>query len=55
MAQYRVEMSGEAREVYIVEADTPQQAAEQWSTGYLFVQECSGMGVESVTLDEDQD
>lgn len=48
MSQYRVELRGDVREVYIVEADSPEQAREQWAGGFLFLTECSGMDVESV-------
>jgi Zn-finger nucleic acid-binding protein len=50
---YRVELRGESREVYAVEADSADEAREVWAErGTLEVQECYGMGVESVEEDE---
>ena len=53
--QYLVEMQGEVREVYAVEADSPEDAAERWMDGYLFVSESMGTEVFSVTVDPDWD
>lgn len=53
MALYRVELRGESREVYYVDADSPDDARENWHTGQLDVSECYGMGVESVTEEEE--
>lgn len=51
MAQYRVIMTGESRETYIVEADSPDEAARAWSTGWLASTEAFGMDVVSVEED----
>lgn len=48
MTEYRVELRGESREVYYVEADSPEEAAEIWHTGTLDISECYGMEVERV-------
>lgn len=53
MPQYRVTMTGESREVYIVEADSADDARDNWQSGFLIVQESSGMDLDSVELDED--
>ncbi len=52
MNVYLVETIGEAREVYAVEAESEQDARENWMHGSLQVSEASGMEVESVSLDE---
>jgi hypothetical protein len=48
MSLYRVELRGESREVYYVDADSPEDASENWHTGQLDISECYGMEVESV-------
>jgi hypothetical protein len=53
MSRYRVEVTGESREVYIVEADSYGEASEKWSEGRLLVSEASSMEVQTVTLDTD--
>lgn len=53
MAQYLVELTGEAREVFMVEADSPEEAEANWADGHSVVLEASGMSVASVTLEED--
>ena len=53
MTQYRVELTGEASEVYIVEADSEQEARDNWMHGWQQVSECSGMEVVSVQMDID--
>lgn len=35
MTMYLVEMKNSGREVYLVEADSPEQAAEEWWQGSL--------------------
>lgn len=54
MAQYLVELRGEAREVYVVEAESEDDARENWQQGTLDLTECYGMGVESVREDDIQ-
>lgn len=51
MAQYEVVVRGEGREVYIVEADGPEEAAANWMNGWLELSEVSGVEVYSVTED----
>jgi hypothetical protein len=53
MSEWRVELEGSSREVYIVQADSAKDAAEHWTSGYLWVQESFGMGVVSVAPEED--
>ena len=55
MPEYRVELRGEAREVLIVEADSAEEARENWVTGSSQIIECSSMEVYSVELDEDDE
>jgi hypothetical protein len=50
MAIWRVEMSGEAREVYDVEADSEEEAKAHWSDGDLVISEV--FGVEPVSAKE---
>lgn len=50
--QYRVTLIGEARETYIVEAASPEEASETWETGWREDITLSGMDVESVEVDE---
>ena len=54
MKGYLVELRGESREVYYVEADNEDEARDLWSTGDLQVQECYGMEIESIREDEIQ-
>lgn len=51
MPDYRVTLRGESREVYVITADTPEEARERWSEGDLYVSEASGMEVDSVEED----
>lgn len=53
MTQYAVEMRGESREVYIVEADSPEGAAENWMNGDLYISEVYGGDVVSVTEEKE--
>lgn len=55
MASYRVEVKAPAREVYIVDADTPEDAAEHVYDGECIVSEVEIGEVVSVTRDEDWD
>lgn len=54
MAQYLVELTGDCREVYVVEADSEQEARENWVNGWHQVTEAQGMEVVSVRLDDDE-
>lgn len=48
MPGYLVTMYGDAREVYYVEAEDAETAAQNWSSGQLEIQESFGMDVDSV-------
>lgn len=48
MPHYVVEMHGEVRELYSVEADTEEEATANWSDGDMFLSEAQGMGFYSV-------
>jgi hypothetical protein len=52
MTTYRVELRGDVREVYTIEADSPEDAAARWQEGDLYLSEASGMEVHSVTEDD---
>lgn len=52
MPDYVVTLRGEAREVYIVTADTAEEARERWSEGSFQVAEAYGMEVEDVREDD---
>ena len=52
MSTYRVELTGEAREVYYVEAEDAEDAAQNWSQGDHELTEAFGMEVTSVTEDD---
>ena len=54
MAGYVVELEGECREVYIVEADSEQEARDNWTTGWHQITEAQGMEVVSARLDDDR-
>jgi hypothetical protein len=47
-----VELRGESREVYYIEAENEDDARENWWKGTLDVSECYGMGVDKVEEDE---
>lgn len=49
MPQFMVELHGEVRELYLVEADTAEEAEERWSESPLYLSEASGMEIYSVT------
>lgn len=53
MSTYRVNLTGEAYEVVLVEADSPEEAAEKWADGKVLVSENSSMEVECVHLEEE--
>jgi hypothetical protein len=53
MTTYRVELRGDARELFTVEADSPEEAARRWHEGDSFLLEASGMEVVSVTEEDE--
>ena len=53
MTQYSVEMRGEGREVYIVEAESAEEARANWFDGFLQVSEIYGCEVYAVTKDDE--
>jgi hypothetical protein len=54
MATYRVECVGEVREVYMVEADSEEEAVANWSNGALYLSEASSMEGISAELEDDR-
>lgn len=52
MPTYRVERVTDGREVYIVHAESPEEAEQNWFNGDLLVSEVMGSGPYSVELDE---
>jgi hypothetical protein len=52
MPTYRVELRGDARELFTIEASSPEDAAERWHEGDSYLLEASGMEVVSVEVDE---
>lgn len=53
MATYRIEMHGDCREVYDIEADSEEEARENWADGHLVVMESQGMEIYTVDKLED--
>ena len=53
MATYRVEMHGDVREVYDVEADSEEEARENWADGCFIISESQGMEIFTVDKIED--
>lgn len=53
MTGYLVEMRGEVREVYYVEADTEEEAIANWFEGQLFMSETMGVDFYSCREEED--
>jgi hypothetical protein len=53
MATYRVEMSTTGREVWLVDADSPDEARENWAAGSLLNTEVLSSEIESVHVEED--
>lgn len=49
---YRVERRTEGREVYLVDADSPEEAQEKWIDGYLLVSEVLSSDPYSARLDD---
>jgi hypothetical protein len=48
MKTFLVEMHGDVREVYSVEAETAEEAQENWADGHLVNSEAQGMTFYSV-------
>lgn len=53
MTTYRVERETEGREVYLVEADNPEEAEANWASGELLVSEVLGSSPYSVEVEVD--
>jgi hypothetical protein len=53
MPNYLVELNGESREVYAVEAESAESARDLWSSGELVVSEAYGMDVVVVREDDE--
>lgn len=53
MATFRVECTGDVREVYLVEADSEEQAMADWAKGTCIVQESSSVEPVSARLEDD--
>ncbi len=51
MSEYLVELKGDCREVYIVNASSEQEARDNWMNGSHLLIEAEGMEVLSVRLD----
>lgn len=51
MPDYLVELTGDLREVYAVEAASAEEARENWMDGHLVNSEAQGMSVYSVRED----
>jgi len=51
--QYRVECEGQVREVYVIDADSPEDAMARWAEGHLQVQESHSVEPVRADLDED--
>jgi hypothetical protein len=54
MPLYAVEMTGTAREVYLVDAPDEVAARTDWTSGDLLVQEASSMEVVAVELRDEE-
>jgi hypothetical protein len=52
MPEWRVECTGEVREVYIVEAETKEVAMANWSSGTLEISEASSVEAVSAEVAE---
>lgn len=52
MNTYIVEARGEVREIYVVEADSPEDAMLNWDQGTLIVSEALGVDPVSAILEE---
>lgn len=53
MATYRVERVGSVREVYLVEAESPEDAERNWVDGELICSEVGDTEPYSVRLEDD--
>lgn len=49
MTTFRVETATTGREVYLVDAETPEEAKQNWAEGSLLVSEVMSSEVETVT------
>lgn len=52
MPTYRIETETTGREVYLVDADSPEEAQQDWSGGSLLVSEVMSSEVSSVQVEE---
>lgn len=52
MTVYRVELRGDVRELYVVIADSPEDARRRWQEGDLYLSEASSMEVYAVEEDQ---
>lgn len=52
MSTYIVEVHGDVRELYTVEADSEAEAMENWHTGDIFLTETSSAGPVSARMDD---
>ena len=52
MNEYIVTLLGEVKEVYLVQANSEQEAIERWEDGSLLNSESKGMEVHSVRVDQ---
>lgn len=55
MPEYTVEVHGEVRELYTVQAESVADAKDRWTEGDLFLSESSGCWVYDVTKDEEDE
>jgi hypothetical protein len=53
MKTFRVECTGNVREVYLVEAETAEQAMANWADGVCIVQESSSVEPVSARPEDD--
>lgn len=54
MPWYRVECTGEVREVYLVEAESAAEAMARWADGDLVLSEASSVEPVSAEADDDE-
>jgi hypothetical protein len=52
MAEYLVTLEGLSREIYVVEADSPEEAEANWMFGAVYAQEAYFMEVTDVRKDD---
>ena len=53
MSQWTVEVIGESRELYTVEAETEEEALANWPSGDMYLQETSSAAPVRATRDDD--